>query len=226
MPVWAADFFGAFLRWALGVFAGALVVRGIIPKEIADAFVAGMVPQVLAWAIVLSPLALSWFQKWKARKIKLLALEMKPGTSEKELDDEVKRTISKHVPPAAMLVLVALALSAATIAASGCRSFTLPASASGIVNAKQAAKAVVILGETYETSMGIIVELRRAGHVTDAQWAMIDDAQREVNRYGPQLVTAVEMWQRFGTRSGFDTNYDAMKGAVDSVVRVQIEVQR
>jgi len=226
MPVWVVEFLGALIRWALATLAGALVVRGVIPQGVADSVVTHGVPALLAWVLVLLPLALSWLQKWKARRVKLLALEMKPGTSEKELDAEARRSISKHVPPAVMLVALALALSAATIAASGCRSVTLPGSALDVTSADQAARCVVILGDTFEASMSILVELRAAGHISDAQWSEIDDAQRAVNTYGPQLVTAVELWRRFGVRANFDASYEEMKHAVDRVARVQAEVIR
>jgi len=184
------------------------------------------VPTILAWVAVLIPLALSWIQKWRARKLKLLALEMKPGTSEKELDAEAKKSINKNIGTGAMLFLVAVALSIATISLSACASFTLPASGAGIANVRQAEKAVVILGDTYEASMEILVALRGAGKISDSQWAEIDDAQLQVNIYGPQLVSAVEMWRRFGSREGFNANYDEMKRAVNRVAKAKAEVAR
>lgn len=226
MPVWLAEFLGALLRWLLMLALAPLVSKAIIPQEIADKVVAYGVPTILAWIVVLVPLAWSWFQKWRARKVKLMALEMPPGTSEKDLEAEARKSISKHIPPGVSLFILAVLLSAATVAAAGCRTFTLPSSAAEVANAKQAAKAGVILGDTYETSMGILVELRAAGHISDSAWAEIDDAQRKVNLYGPKLVTAVELWQKFGSRSSFDAVYDDMKAVVDRVAEMRMEVAR
>jgi len=225
MPVWIAEFLGALLRWALATLTGALVARSIIPQDVADNVVTHGVPTLLAWLLILIPLGLSWLQKWKARKVKLLALEMKPGTSEKELDAEAKRTIQKFIPPTAMLVILAIALSAVTIAASGCRSFTLPAKAKDVATVEQAAKCIALLGQTYETSMEILSELRAAGKISDQDWQTIADAQKNVELYGPQLVSAVETWRQFKSRSAFDTTYEKLKREVDTIAQKQAEVQ-
>jgi len=110
MPVWIAEFLGALLRWALATLTGALVARSIIPQDVADSVVTHGVPTLLAWLLILIPLGLSWLQKWKARKVKLLALEMKPGTSEKELDAEAKKTLSKYPSTGIGVLLLALTL--------------------------------------------------------------------------------------------------------------------
>lgn len=104
MNVWY-QFLASLIRYLLAAVLGALVVRQIIPDDLA-ATIAGMLDS-LAGSVAVGllgvclPLLWSWWNKIKAKVAQKTALELPPGATPARLEDAMnQKTVTEKVKEA------------------------------------------------------------------------------------------------------------------------------
>lgn len=197
MPIWIAELLGALVRWLLMLMLVPLVSRSLITQDIADTILANGVPQILAWVAVLVPLALSWWSKYKARKLKLLALAMPPGTDEKELAVKSKQIeASSSIGPTITTFVVVLIIAA--MAGTGCTTL-LEDRAAGLAGLTDLERGKLMYVEAANEWMLVCEEIysdRQSGSFTDAQWAEFDTLRNEVRAVSLRLIVMRRQWEQ------------------------------
>lgn len=206
MPVWIAELLGALIRWLLMLLLVPLVSRSLITQDIADTILANGVPQILAWVAVLIPLALSWWQKYKARKLKLLALAMPPGTDEKELTAKSKQISgSSSIGPTVTTFIVVVIIAA--LAGTGCTAM-LEDRAAGLAGLSELERGKLQYVEAANEWMLVGEEIysdRQSGALTDAEWAEFDALQNGVRAVSLRLIAMRRQWEETGVKpAGWD----------------------
>lgn len=196
MPVWIAELLGALIRWLLMLLLVPLVSRSLITQDIADTILANGVPQILAWIAVLIPLALSWWSKYKARKLKLLALKMPEGTDEKELDAAAKKIkAAASIGPTITTFIVVLVIAA--LAGTGCTTM-LEDRAAGLAGLTELERGKLMYVEAANEWMLVCEEVyssRENGTMSDEDWTKFDAIQHDVRAVSLRLITMRRQWE-------------------------------
>jgi len=85
----------------------------------------------------------------------------------------------------------------------------------------------ITLSDAYSTSMNIIRAQRAQGKVTDEQWSRVEEAQKMIQKFGPQLRDLIDLYRLTSQKPrNIDDIAQQLELVVDNIIEIAVEVSK